>query len=121
MPSSCCGWLRNRLALKRDGRGHHWLSYSLTSHRCPAGGTDSARPGLEKIVTDLVGEEGAEEMGKRKRKRMEGVKEERRRRKKTKGGVGGPGGGLGRPRWTSAPPVAEGRKESPGLALQFLF
>lgn len=48
---------------------------------CPAGSTVSARPDLEKIVMNLVGEERAEEKGGRKRKRMKGVKEEKEERK----------------------------------------
>lgn len=82
-------------ALKSDNGGHRQLPCPLTSHRCPAGSTVSARPDLEKIVINLVGEERAEEKGERKR--MKGVKKERERRMKRKGGVGGTGGGIGRP------------------------
>lgn len=68
--------------------------------QCPAG--VSARPDSEKIVSNLVGEERAEEKGERKR--MKGVKEERERRTKRKGGVGGIGGGMGRPNGHQLPP-----------------
>lgn len=110
MPNSSCGWLWNRLALKRDNGGHHQLPCSLPSHRCPAGSNVSARPDSEKIVINLVGEERAEEKGERKRKRMKGVKEERERRMKRKGGVGGIGGGMGRPNGHQPPQwLSEGR------------
>lgn len=82
MPNSSCGWLWNRLALKRDNGGHHQLPCSLPSHRCPAGSNVSARPDSETIVINLVGEERAEEKGERKRKRMKGVKEEREKNEK---------------------------------------
>lgn len=118
MPNSSCGWLWNRLALKRDNGGHRQLLCPLTSHRCPPGSTVSARPDSEKIVINLVGEERAEEKGEGKR--MKGAKEERERRMKRKGGVGGIGGGMGR-QTDISPAVAERRKDGPGLVLQFLF
>lgn len=103
MPNSSCGWLWNRLALKKDNGGHRQLPCPLTSHRCPPGSTVSARPDSEKIVTNLVGEERAEEKGERKR--MKGVKEERKNEKKRRSRRNRRR--HGEAKWTSAAPVAE--------------